>query len=306
MDQLPKRDMEVALLRAFVAVVETGGMTAAGQQLNLTQAAVSQQIKRLEMAIGATLFDRSAGRKLELTSEGERLVSYARRMLTLDAELWRAMTAAQSEGEVKVGVPYDIVGVFMPPILRRFAKMWPKVEVTLVCKATKPLKAMLAAGEIDLTLTTEPEAGSEVLVADPLVWVGAPNGTAPLNDPLPIVLDSEECMFRQAIVSSLSGVGRDWRMTCTTGDAAPTLALLQADLAVAVLMRRTVPPFLSVVGSGALPPLPTYFVNLYKPASGLSQPAEEMLRHLREGFAMLHNDGSSVGAPRMDELRMIA
>lgn len=303
----PKRDMEVALLRAFLAVVDHGGMTAASAQLNLTQAAVSQQVKRLEAAFGAQLFDRAAGRKLLLTAEGERLVSYARRMLALDAEMWRAMTVQCCEGEVRLGVPYDIVGVFMPPILRRFAKIWPNIQVTLVCKPTKTLTALLAAGEIDLTLTTEPDPGDEVLAADPLVWVGAPNGVAHLADPLPLVLDSEECMFRQAGVAALSKRGRDWRITCTSGDAAPTMALLSADVGVAMLMRRSVPPFLAIIGDGALPPLPTFFVNLLQPATALSGPAQEMVRHLREGFATLSGDANGAAAGgALADLRCVA
>lgn len=298
----PKRDMEVGLLRAFLAVVEAGGMTAAAGRLNLTQAAVSQQIKRLELTFGAALFDRSAGRKLTLTALGERLVGYARRMLALDAELWRAMTAAEYEGEIRVGVPYDIVGAFMPPILRRFSHMWPKMRVTLVCKTTLALKALLEEGVIDLTLTTEPEPGEEVLAADPLVWVGANGGRAHLNDPLPLVLDSEECMFRQAAVGALMLAGRDWRLTCYAGDAAPTMALLQADLAIAVLMRRSAPAFLSIITDAALPRLPTYYVNLITPAKGVQGAAAEMVRHLREGFAMLPADGTAA----LGELRAVS
>ncbi len=69
----PLRNIDVALARAFVATAETGGMTAAGRLLNLTQGAVSQQIKRLEVLLQKELFDREH-RQLTLTPEGERLL----------------------------------------------------------------------------------------------------------------------------------------------------------------------------------------------------------------------------------------
>jgi len=170
--------------------------------------------------------------------------------------------------------------------------MWPKLQVTLVCKPTRTLKALLDAGEIDLTLTTEAEPGEEVLAADPLVWVGAVGGRAHFNTPLALASDSEECTFRKASTAALAAIGRDWRMICSTGDTAPTLALLQADLAVAVLMRRSVPAFLNIIMDDALPRLPTYYVNLIAPATGARGAAAEMVRHLREGFAMLPADGA--------------
>ena len=221
---------------------------------------------------------------MTLTPSGERLLVYARRMIALDAEMWGAMTAAPFEGEIKLGVPYDIVGAFMPPILRSFADRWPKVRVTLVCKTTRALRAELAAGEIDLTLTTEPDPADEVMLADPLVWVGAIGGAAHHRDPLPMVLDSEDCMFRAAAVAGLTKMGRDWRLTCFASNAAPTLALVDADLAVTVLMRRSVPTGFAIVQSANLPLLPTYYVNLLTPPAGLTGAAAEMARHLREGF----------------------
>jgi DNA-binding transcriptional LysR family regulator len=65
------RNIDTSLLRAFVAVAETAGMTSAAHVLNLTQAAVSQQIKRLEEAFGSRLFERDR-RGLRLTRTGER------------------------------------------------------------------------------------------------------------------------------------------------------------------------------------------------------------------------------------------
>ncbi len=93
------RNLDTALLRAFVAVAETAGMTSAANVLNLTQAAVSQQIKRLEDAFGTALFTRDR-RGLTLTAAGERLFAKAKRLLALNDEIWAEMTTPVFEGEV--------------------------------------------------------------------------------------------------------------------------------------------------------------------------------------------------------------
>ena len=92
-------------------------MTSGSRILNLTQAAVSQQIKRLEEPFDAELFNRSQ-RQLALTPAGERLLGNARRILALNDEIWGLMTSPDFEGEVRLGVPHDIVQPFMPPILQ--------------------------------------------------------------------------------------------------------------------------------------------------------------------------------------------
>jgi len=96
------RDIDISLLRAFLAVVETGSVTKAAGTLNLTQAAVSQQIKRLEELFDTSLFSR-ANRRLNPTASGERLVAHARRLIALNDEIWTLMRAPEFEGEVRLG-----------------------------------------------------------------------------------------------------------------------------------------------------------------------------------------------------------
>ena len=73
------RNLDMTALRAFVTVADAGGVTKASGLLNLTQSAVSMQLKRLEESVGVSLLDRSA-RKMALTNSGEQMLSYARRM----------------------------------------------------------------------------------------------------------------------------------------------------------------------------------------------------------------------------------
>src|SRR5215213_5435160 len=111
------RNLDTSLLRSFVAVAETSGMTAAANVLNLTQAAVSQQIKRLEETFGCQLFERDR-RGLRLTNSGERLLGKARRMLAINDEIWAEMTTAVYTGQVRLGMPYDVVNAYLPRIMK--------------------------------------------------------------------------------------------------------------------------------------------------------------------------------------------
>ena len=281
------RDIDIALIRAFVNVAETGGMTRAGRLLHLTQAAVSQQIKRLETQLQTELFDRRQ-KKLRLTADGERLLAPARRMLALNDEVWGMMTAPQFDGEVNLGVPHDIVAPFMQPILRSFSQAWPQVRVNLFADTTPRLLGMLADGTADLTMTTEDEPldGDGMLLADPLVWVGATAGTAYRREPLPIALGDETCAFRACALTALRSVSRDWRSVCETSNMGPLQTSLEADLAVSPLLSQTVPAGLYVLPAEAnLPALPTFYINLHLPPAGASPIAAELADHIRRHFA---------------------
>ena len=86
------RNLDLSALRSFVTVADVGGVTRAAGYLNLTQSAVSMQIKRLEDSLGMSLFLRAA-RKLALSPEGEQLLSYGRRMLALNDEALSALSS---------------------------------------------------------------------------------------------------------------------------------------------------------------------------------------------------------------------
>ncbi len=281
-----RRDIDIALLRAFVAVVETGSVTGAAGLLNLTQAAVSQQVKRLEEMFGTELFERHH-KRLALKPNGERLMAHAQRMIALNDEVWGAMSAPAYEGEVRLGVPHDIVGTYLPPILRRFDKAWPRVRVSLKCTTTPNLLALLQQGDIDLTLTTEERCGrnGEVLIEDQLVWVGAINGVAHKRKPLPISLGDEKCEFRRSVLKALADAGRDWRPVCEVSSMEPLLASMEADLAIGPLLRRSTPDYLQVIDlDERLPPLPGFLINMYLPPVQQSEIAVELARHIRQEF----------------------
>lgn len=271
------RNLDLVALRSFATVAETGGVTRAAARLHLTQSAVSMQLKRLEDAVGQPLLDRTA-RGAHLTAQGELLLSYARRMVALNDEAWSRLTGTAFEGEVRLGVPSDIVYPHIPLVLQRFAREHPRVKVTLVSSYTRKLHALRTRGEVDLILTTEgaEDQGGETLEVAPLVWVGAPGGQAWRARPLRLAFE-DNCIFRGPVQAALDAEGIDWEMGVTSESTRTIEASVSADLAVHAAVGTAAPPHLEIIRhDGALPELPQVHVNMYR-AEGAQGPLIDRL-----------------------------
>lgn len=280
------RNMDLTALRAFVAVADAGGVTKASGFLNLTQSAVSMQLKRLEEMLGVALFDRSA-RRLDLTGEGEQMLGYARRMLELNDEALGRLTGPDFEGELKFGVPHDIVYPAIPQVLQRFNAEFPRVKVQLISSYTAKLQQMFDRGEVDVILTTEMEVdpGGETLQERPLIWVGANGGQMWRQRPLRLAFE-HACIFRQGVQRALDKVGIPWEMAVETDSTRTVEASVSADLAVHACVEGTEPPYLeAITHGGALPPLPQISINMYQSELGAGEPFEALVALTRAAFA---------------------
>jgi DNA-binding transcriptional LysR family regulator len=231
------RNLDLTALRAFVVTADTGGVTRAASLLNLTQSAVSMQIKRLKDALARPFFFRSA-RRLSLTPEGEQLMAYARRMLDLNDEVLARLNDVAFEGELRLGVPHDIVYPAIPGILKRLAQCYPRLRINLTSSFTIVMKEMMAKGDLDVILTTEeePAPGGEALAQHDLIWVGAPGGTAWQNRPLRLGFE-ETCKFRPIALAALERADIPWQMGFTGRSNEAVQAMIAADLALTVRLR---------------------------------------------------------------------
>lgn len=259
-----RRNLDLSALRALAAIADFGGVTKAAHVLNLTQSAVSMQIKRLEESLGQTLLDRS-GRGVQPTAEGEQLLTYARRILALNDEAVSRMTDAAYEGEIMVMVPHDIVYPHIPQVLRHFQAAYPRMRVQLQAHSTIKAKEAYAAGECDLILTTERgcDPGCETLTRLPLIWIGAPGGQAWRQRPLRLAL-GRYCTFRPGIVAALDRAGVEWEAAVESESDRTLDATVSSDMAVHALLAGTEPQHSErIAHGGALPELTSYMVNLY-------------------------------------------
>ena len=285
-----QRDIDIGLLRAFVAVAETGRMTQAAKVIHITQSAVSQRIRRLESLLELDLFERRAD-AASLTRDGERFMSRARRLIALNDEILSEMGRGDFAGEIRIGVPHDVVGSLLPPVLREFRQAHPNVLVTLVSDVSSTLRTLLDARKIDVALTTDRDRASRknCVLADQLVWVGAAEGSAASRRPLSVALGTEGCGFRASAVEALNEAGIVWRSICQVGSLEPVFATLEADMAIAPFLSRTVPARLAILKSRELPALPPFFLNLRLADGPATAPTDAFVQHVRESFAARYN-----------------
>ena len=150
-------DLEIRHLRLVAAVAEVGSLTRAGDQLHLTQSALSHQLRDIESRLGAALFLR-VGKRLVLTPAGERLLASATDVLE---RLERAEHDIREMGRDRAGslrITTECYTCYhwLPPLLLRYRRTFPRVEVRIDVEATHHPVEMLLAGKIDLGLMSTP------------------------------------------------------------------------------------------------------------------------------------------------------
>lgn len=278
-----RRHLDLAALRSFVAVADAGGVTRAANLLNLTQSAVSMQMKRLEESLGVALLDRSA-RRVALTAAGEQLLAHGRRLLSLNDEAVCRLTGEAHDGTLRLGVPHDIVYPHIPKVLQWLNAEFPRLRVALDSSYTTRLRDQFARGECDIILSTEDSVGAEgeTLATVPMVWIGAPSGAAWTRRPLSLAFEPA-CMFRTLAQEALESAGIDWVTGIESPSSRAIEATLSADLAVSAALAGAVPdPLAEIDHGGALPPLPSEKVNMYVAKADSSVPlarCADLLRH---------------------------
>ena len=149
---IPNLDLD--LMKTFLAIADTGSFTRAAEEVHKTQSAVSMQMKRLEEVLGRPLFARD-GRASRFTPDGERLIEFARRLVSVNDEAVSAFTRPELTGTVRLGTPDDYADRFLPEILARFSRQlfygqtlkcrhvtiesWPALSPTLASPACAAL-----------------------------------------------------------------------------------------------------------------------------------------------------------------------
>jgi LysR family transcriptional regulator for metE and metH len=150
-------DLEVRHLQLVAAVAEVGSLTRAGDRLHLTQSALSHQLRDIESRLGAALFLR-LGKRLVLTPAGERLLTSARDVLErlTQAEHDIREMGRDRAGTLRITTECYTCYHWLPPLLLRYRRTFPRVEVRIDVEATHHPIEMLLAGKIDLGLMSTP------------------------------------------------------------------------------------------------------------------------------------------------------
>ncbi len=276
------QDLDIALLRTFVAIVDTGGLTSAGRRVGRTQPAITHQIKRLEDLIGRTLFEDNR-RKLSLTHDGEVLLEFARAILKLNAEARARFSAPDIAGHVTLGTPDLYASYILPEVLETFSRSHPNVEIELRCTRSVQLHAALEREEIDIALmTNQPDfRRGELVRREGLVWVAGVGSAPELRNPIPLaVLPQGECIAitRWRPWAPPVGNGRSAQFAtasptckppCLPASPYPCFRAAPSFRTCAALMKRM-----------ALPKLPSIELVMHRKPQGISEAAEQLAQYI--------------------------
>lgn len=245
---------DLDLVRTFLAVLESGSFSAAAPGVYRTQAAVSQQIRRLEQQVGETLFVRSS-RELRLTPAGERFAPHARRLLRASAE---ARLAARGDHRrlLRLGIADDLAATVVIPALGRLGGQAAGLAFDITVGATHALYAALAT-RLDVVVGLQlPGRGGSELARLPLGWFGHWTG----EGALPLALCVEGCLLRERALAILDRTAMVWEPVIAATGMTVVEAALRAGIAVGPLIEATVSDLPRTPG---LPPLGDMGVWLY-------------------------------------------
>ena len=235
-------DLDLDLLRAFVAVAERGGFTAATSALGLTQSAISLKIRRLEDLLGGRVLDRTS-RAAVLTPRGETLLAYARRMLALNDEAVRRMVAPPVAGRLRLGVADHFVPRSLAPLLARFAREHPGIALEVEVGRSHDLRRARDDGGLDLVLGKRRDGETEgtILWTEPVIWAAAPGWAPPEDRPIPLAMLPAGCMFRDRALAALTRAGIAAEVTYTSPSLLGVAAAAQAGLGATVMGASGLP-----------------------------------------------------------------
>lgn len=228
--------LDPRLLRAFVAVADAGSFTAAADRLHMTQSTMSQQIARLEEAIGRDLVDRAA-RPVRLTVTGERLLGHARRILTLQSEALTLVAETSGTTSVRIGMPDDIATPEMARVFAAFTKRHKEARLDVTTGLRSDLTRRYRAGELDIVVLKEdtPNADAWASFAEPIAWYTAIDAASDLPDPVPLVTFPPGGLYRDAMFERLERERRRWYVAFTSASLRNVLMAIEAGLGLSML-----------------------------------------------------------------------
>lgn len=280
------RNLDFALLRTFVAIVDAESFSGAAGSIHRTQSAVSQQMRRLEALVGRPLMQRH-GRGKRLTEDGQRLLDHARRMVAMNDDFITTLEAGgQRSRIVRIGSTHDMADTALPQILsqlnRRYGRLIPEIHTG----RSPALMEMLDANQLDLVVSTRESANhpSTVLRHSPTVWICSGDFVLDRTQPLPLVLSNPPSLFRSIAIDALKAAGLEWRLAFLSLNLDAVRATVRAGLGITARNIEMLSSDMRVLGpADGLPALPDVPFYLHRNAESTDPALIDLFNALRGG-----------------------
>jgi DNA-binding transcriptional LysR family regulator len=228
--------LDPRLLRSFVAIADAESFTRAAERLNMTQSTISQQLARLEQAVGQALVDRAA-RPIELTAAGERLLGYARRILALQKEAETVLGDPAGMTSVRIGVPEDIVSTAMAKAFADFARRNREIRLDVTAGLSRDLTRRYRGGEFDIAIVKEAAASADCRATFPeiMAWFEGTDTSGAWPDPIPLVAFPPGGLYREAMFERIERERLRWYIAFSGSSLHSVLVGVQAGLGLSLL-----------------------------------------------------------------------
>jgi DNA-binding transcriptional LysR family regulator len=255
-----KQNIPIELLRTLVGLADVKNFTKVAQTLELTQPAVSAQIKRLQFLLGTDLFDKSAP-GVVLTQAGEMVVRNARRLLDVNDQILQLARTGSHQTSLRIGT----TPAFMKNILAH--------HVALIAECSQPLRLTSAStdqlirdvgqGYLDIAIAlSESRDGAVVTWPERLVWAKAPQFVMDRTRPLPIIRNPNTLTDRMS-VGTLDRNNVPYNTVFVADDTSTFASAVAAGIGIGALPGRLLSPELIAVEFGILPMMPPTYGGIH-------------------------------------------
>ena len=248
-------NLDLDLLRTFVAVADLNTFAAAAAAVCRTQSAVSQQMQRLEQLVGKELFARHGRNKL-LTEHGIQLLGYARKILRFNDEACMSLMFSNLQGVLTLGASDESADTILPFLLNRISSVYPKLALDVSVKRNAFMVEMLNEHKVDLVVTTHRPGQFDCLTlrTSPTHWYCAAEYVLQKGEPVPLVLLDDPSPFRDMVLTALN---IPWRLAYVASTLPAVRAAVKAGLGVTARPVEMMSPDLRALAKpDALPALP--------------------------------------------------
>ncbi len=280
-------NLDLDLLRTFVAVADLNTFAAAAAAVCRTQSAVSQQMQRLEQLVGKELFARHGRNKL-LTEHGIQLLGYARKILRFNDEACMSLMFSNLQGVLTLGASDESADTILPFLLNRISSVYPKLALDVSVKRNAFMVEMLNENKVDLVVTTHRPGQFDCLTlrTSPTHWYCAAEYVLQKGEPVPLVLLDDPSPFRDMVLTALNEANIPWRLAYVASTLPAVRAAVKAGLGVTARPVEMMSPDLRVLGkSDGLPALPdTEYLLCHKSSSH-----NELAKVVFEAMENYHN-----------------
>ncbi|AGW93314.1 LysR family transcriptional regulator [Ralstonia pickettii DTP0602] len=282
------QDVEPDLLRAFVAVAESGSFTAAAGLIGRSQSAVSQKVLRLEDVLDLRVFERSS-RSLTLTRDGERALAAAKRLLGHYDAFLRELREPPKPALMRLGISENLVQTQLPRLLSRFSEQYPDVQIELATSASQDLLADYEAGALDVVIAKARKGGpavrGRVIWREPLVWLAATGYRPDSRRPARLVMMRPPCAYREIMTDVLNDARREWVVACTASSLSGVQAAVLGGLGVTVLGKSFAQHGMRILSPSAQwPALPMAEVSVIGESPAMQPVIEPLVAMLTEAL----------------------